>query len=112
MAADMSILKLPLHSDDCGVIYDADCHEVCDAWGLDEEADLAGTVTATTHTLGERSASAAARAAEVCRRVNLHDDLVAMLERTADEIGRADFGTVTLLPQIEALVKRAKVEGR
>lgn len=102
----MSLLKLPLHSDDCGVIYDADGHEVCDAWGLDEETDLAGTVTATTHTLGERSACAAARAAEVCRRVNLHDELVVIL-RHLDR--RGGLG-LDMHEQIRAVL--AKVEAR
>lgn len=96
-------LHLPLESNEHGEITDARGHNVLDAWFLASEDGPDAVLTEAEH-----EARAAARAAEVVRRVNLHDELIEALRIAFSHVDRDTHGNDHAL--VAAVL--AKVEGR
>jgi len=72
----MTILNLPLTSNDEGQIIDAQGREIADCWAVDER----GNIRVNDSTVPAMQATAA----EIVRRVNLHEELVEALREAKD----------------------------
>jgi hypothetical protein len=91
-------LHTPITVDDEGTLIDARGHEIADLWVIDEQGRMRVS-DANTAAMRER-------AAEIVRRVNLHDSLVGAIRQSRDRLRWAGKTT----EEIDYVL--AKVEGR